>query len=254
MAATNTISSTSWIGRILTVRVRLIPVVIFSAGLLLTIKIVSFWDSFQAEFKISPTFAAKEEKPAPPISSKEKASEKLITGEKVGTEAVERWHDFNPLDLDATEVRLLQDLAKRRDKIVLKEKQLSSKESILSAVEARLDLKLNELRDLEKKIDEAIEGDEKKHKTKLNKLVKIYEGMKAKDAAKIMQDLHPELIVSIIEQMKQSKSAVILSKMDAEIARIVTTKIAERRHLAEKIAEKEAQINKQDSPKASEKL
>ena len=228
--------SSSWVSKLISVRVRLIPIVIFSAVLLLSVKIVSFWDTFQASLEVSsPVKAAAK----PQNESPKKADMPKPVSKKVPQRGGEK--PFDPLDLTAAEIKVLQSLAKRRDQIKLREKELQSKESVLTAVEARLDSKLNELKDVKDKIEDAMNKDDEKQKTKLKRLVKIYEGMKPKDAAKIMQDLHLELVVRIFEQMKEKSGSAIMAKMDIEAARLITAKLAQRRRLAQILDEQKAQ-------------
>ena len=62
----------------------------------------------------------------------------------------------------------------------------------------------------------------------LRSLVKIYETMKPKDAARILQELETKVLLSIMELMKERSSASVLAAMDAATARTVTTELARR--------------------------
>lgn len=327
----------SWIRKLVSVRVRLLPMVIFCAVVLLSVKIVSFWDFFKAPVMVALTHATEDTKgkdqkasgdtsgglsgdtkekqqeqknlkASPPdlsktdstyVSSASNASKtngdsgfqgnappsdtallsspssptlthNSASGADAGVETRAGAHagpkttaeaptkvgaasganssaphkdttqkTFDPLDLTASEVKVLQELAQRRDQMVLREKELHAKESTLKAVEARLDAKLNELKDVKEKIEQAFDKDDERQKIKLDKLVKLYEGMKPKDAAKIMQDLHLEVSVRILEQMKEKSGSLILAKMDPETARFITVKLAERRRLAQIVGAEE---------------
>ena len=58
-------------------------------------------------------------------------------------------------------------------------------------------------------------------------LVKIYEGMKAKDAARIFNTLDTDVLLSVMTRMSERKSAPILAEMNPDRARSVTILMAQ---------------------------
>lgn len=127
---------------------------------------------------------------------------------------------FSPAKL-----KVLQDLSRRHDEIVLKEKELASKETVLSAVEARLDAKLDDLKSLREEISETLTHENTYHQERLTRLQNAYEKMPPKDAARIMQDLPLDLVLSLLEKMPAASTSAILSKMDPESARVITERL-----------------------------
>src|SRR3546814_19626533 len=62
-------------------------------------------------------------------------------------------------------------------------------------------------------------------------LVKIYESMKPKDAARIFEHLDMEVLLEVVERMKERKTAPILAELDPERASTVTLELAKLREL-----------------------
>ncbi len=65
----------------------------------------------------------------------------------------------------------------------------------------------------------------------LQSIVKIYETMKPKDAARILADLEMRILLGIMESMKERKSAPILAAMEPKRAREVTEELARKREI-----------------------
>ena len=63
--------------------------------------------------------------------------------------------------------------------------------------------------------------------------MKIYEGMKAKDAARIFNTLDIDVLLDVITGMSERKSAPILAEMDAERARTVTILMVQKKQMPE---------------------
>ena len=88
-----------------------------------------------------------------------------------------------------SEIDLLQDLAERREKIEKTEQQIALKQGLLKAAETRIEKRVSELKQLELTIKGLIKDHDDQQEKKMNSLVKIYEAMKPKDAARIFEQL-----------------------------------------------------------------
>ena len=60
-------------------------------------------------------------------------------------------------------------------------------------------------------------------------LVKLYETMKAKDAAVIFNDLQMPVLLQVLDRMKDSKAAAVMAAMNPDKARDVTADLAQMR-------------------------
>ena len=88
-----------------------------------------------------------------------------------------------------------------------------------------------DIENLQQKIDD-IETDNKNNKLlkenkNIKRLAKVYESMKAADAAEIMKNLDNNLVVKIIAQIKQRKAAKILAELSPQRAAKISKALGE---------------------------
>ncbi len=143
-----------------------------------------------------------------------------------------KWKDAIDTEIESSAVRdeIYKDLAKRREMLDRKEKEIAVREALLSAAERELDQKLRELTNIRTEIEASMKKQSAEEQARIASLVKIYEGMKPKDAASILNTLDIEVLMIIMTRMSERKSSAILSEMNPERARTVTVMLAERRH------------------------
>lgn len=130
-----------------------------------------------------------------------------------------------------SEVEILQRLAERHKKLEQWQKEMELRESVLKLTEQKVDGKLQELRKLKTDVEKLLELYNEKEDAKIRSLVKIYENMKPKDAARIFDALDNEVLLIVIDKMKEAKSATILAKMNPAKAKEITTQLADQRRL-----------------------
>jgi flagellar motility protein MotE (MotC chaperone) len=131
------------------------------------------------------------------------------------------------------EVKLLQNLAKRKDALDKSQKEIDIKAQLLNATELKVEKKISELKDLKSKLDNLLAQYNEKENMKIQSLVKIYENMKPKDAAKILEALDMPILLQVINSMKESKVAPILSNINPIRAKEISTEFANQRKLSE---------------------
>ena len=143
------------------------------------------------------------------------------------------WKDAADTDIDSSVVKdeLYKDLAQRRASLDKKEKEITVREALLSAAERELDQKLRELNSIRTEIETAMKKQSEEEQARILSLVKIYEGMKPKDAASIMNTLDIDVLMVILTKMSERKSSSILAEMNPERARTVTTMMADQRQI-----------------------
>jgi flagellar motility protein MotE (MotC chaperone) len=130
-----------------------------------------------------------------------------------------------------SEVEILQRLAERHKKLEQWQKEMELRESVLKLTEQKVDGKLQDLRKLKTDVEKLLELYNEKEDAKIRSLVKIYENMKPKDAARIFDELDNEVLLIVIDKMKEAKSATILAKMNPAKAKEITTQLADQRRL-----------------------
>ncbi len=163
-------------------------------------------------------------------------AEKTSEEKKTKIEDVENdvdWRDATEEDISYTNIRMkiFDDLSKRRKKIENKEKELITREALLKAVEREINQKNQELSQLRTEIEQLLETQSKEEENQILSLVKIYEGMKPKDAARIFDTLDLDVLVAVMSRMSERKLSPILAKMNPERARTVTIMLIEQKQL-----------------------
>ena len=206
-------------------RLRLFPILIATALIALTVRVGDLWTGFgtiaRAQSASQAGSAAMSGRAATgAVSTAAAASEDPTPPEVEGARIMALPSD--PFSLSDEEINLLQSLAERRKELDLRAHQLEQREALLLAVELRIDEKIEGLKVLQKSIQGEAESQYKS-------LVKIYENMKPKDAARIFEELDMAILLPVSERMKERKLAPILAKMDTTKAMTLTTQLAQRR-------------------------
>lgn len=145
------------------------------------------------------------------------------------------WRDASDQELDYASVRMemFEDLANRRKIIEKREKELMTREALLRAAEQEIDRKYQELSGLRKEIEGLLVQQSEEEQARIASLVKIYEGMKPKDAARIFDTLDLDVLIAVMSQMSERKLSPILAAMNPERARTITIMLAEQKKLPE---------------------
>lgn len=145
-----------------------------------------------------------------------------------------KWRDATEADIEYSpaQLKLFEDLTKRRKDLETKERELIMREALLQAAEQELSQKFRELNTLRSEIESLLEKQSKEEEDRFASLVKIYEGMKAKDAARIFNTLDMNVLLSVLVRMSERKSAPIIAAMNDERARTVTILLAEQKQLS----------------------
>lgn len=148
-------------------------------------------------------------------------------GEKI------EWKDATEADFEYSAVRaeLYDDLAARRKELESRERSLATREALLEAAERELDQKLREMTAVRNEIQGLLARQSQEEQDRLSSLVRIYEGMKAKDAARIFNTLDIDVLISVLSRMSERKSAPILAEMAPERARSVTILLAQQKQI-----------------------
>ena len=150
-------------------------------------------------------------------------------------EDVSKWRDSLDTDFEYSDVQmeLFEDLSQRRKDLDGKERELEMREALLKAAQQEMEQKFKELSSLRSEIQGLLVEQSDEEKQRITSLVKIYEGMKAKDAARIFNTLDLDVLMQVVTEMSERKSAPIIAAMQADRARTVTVMLAEQKRLPE---------------------
>jgi flagellar motility protein MotE (MotC chaperone) len=146
-------------------------------------------------------------------------------------EDVSRIVTNDPTLLTQAEIDLLQRLADRRESLVDREKEMELRQGLLAAAEARIEKKIAELREFQSTIEKLIKTYDEQQIAKIQSLVKIYENMKPKDAARIFEEMGMDTLLLVTERMSERKLAPIMAKMDPAKATEMTVELSRLRDL-----------------------
>lgn len=139
--------------------------------------------------------------------------------------------------VSSSELALLTDLRKRRLELDAREANLVTRELTLSAVEKRLAGRVDELGQLQLRL-EALEQRRRDHdEANWRGLVKLYETMKPREAALIFNDLDLPVLLPVLDRMKEVKASPILAAMLPDRARQATAELAQLRLDANRMAQ-----------------
>jgi flagellar motility protein MotE (MotC chaperone) len=142
-------------------------------------------------------------------------------------------HAMPPEDLSAGEMEVLKQLSSRRTLLDQREQEIQQKSALLQAAELRVEQKVKELETLRAQLQTMLGQREEAQQTQIDTLVKIYEVMKPKEAARILQTLDLPVLLGVMRQMKPAKSAPILAEMESVKAKDITMTLARQHDLSE---------------------
>ncbi len=224
-------------------RFRLLPVTIFVAVLMLGVRVGDMWRIATRDAKLPdfPVTMAQGPQTPPPANGAKPPADKAPPPK--ATTAPNPAKDGPPPMANGaastpaanaplgpiSDQELLQHFAERRAEIEKRTKEIEQREALLTAAEKRIDQKVSEMEKVRSDIQKLMSQGDEKQSAQLESLVKIYETMKPKEAARIFEELEMPVLLGVIQKMKENKSAPILASMDPVKAKEVTSALIERR-------------------------
>jgi len=129
------------------------------------------------------------------------------------------------------EMNVLQDLSQRRKALDKEQEAQDMRENILKATENKIDQKMQELQALQTQVSELMKGYDAQENAKFHSLVKIYENMKPREAAKIFDELDMPMLIQIVTRMKEVRVAPIIASMNPSKAKELSIELSKQRSL-----------------------
>jgi len=130
--------------------------------------------------------------------------------------------------MSPSELRILQSLGKRRSELEARQKELDTREQLVVAAEAKLDGRIKQMNGMKGQLQGMLDEATKVADSDTLRMIKVYETMKPKDAAKVFETMKDEVRLPIAARMKERSLAAILSYMSPAAARDLTEKLATR--------------------------
>lgn len=137
-----------------------------------------------------------------------------------------------PAPVSGSERALLLDLRQRRQELEVRAQEAAARDALLAATERRIGQRVEELKALQARLETLENSRRERDEASWRGLVKVYETMKPRDAATIMNDLDQTVLLGVLDRMKEGKAAAILAAMLPDRARQITTELAQHRQRA----------------------
>ena len=222
-------------------KLRILPVLMVVATLMFGVKIGDIWNNADAIVAGIPAAQAEEEtQPSAPASTEHEGEQpaaadagKAATAAEGETAAAETSTDKRDWDSSEPysqgELQLLENLADRRKELDERTRELDMRERVLTAMEKRIDDKIAEMKKIEAQVASYLKNYDEQHIENLKSLVKMYETMKPKDAARIFEQLHMDILVDVASHMKENKLAAVMAAMSPDSAKALTVELATKK-------------------------
>jgi flagellar motility protein MotE (MotC chaperone) len=152
--------------------------------------------------------------------------------------------------LSPAELQVLQSLGARRGALDARENDLSTQLALMAAAEAKLDAKIKSLNGLKAEMSGLLNQVDAREAAEIDRLVKVFENMKAKDAAPRIVALDDSVRIPIAAKMKERSLAAIVAQMPPNEAKKLTEALARRFSDAQAAAAKAQQVAEGPSPVA----
>jgi flagellar motility protein MotE (MotC chaperone) len=124
------------------------------------------------------------------------------------------------------EIQVLRSLSERRQVLDQRENELVTREQLAAAAEAKLNDQIAELKKLEGEVNTVLASIDAKRDERMASLVKTYEAMKPKDAARIFDGMEDGTLLDLAKSMKPATLAAVMASMDSKRAEQLTRMLA----------------------------
>jgi flagellar motility protein MotE (MotC chaperone) len=130
-----------------------------------------------------------------------------------------------------TAIELAQEISAKSAGADESKRQFELRERLLETSEKRIDAKLAQLKVAQAQSDSFSAGGRGTANAQFASLVKVYEVMKPKDAARIFEKLDMPVQLAVATAMKERNMAALMSEMSPEAARKLTMEMAAQAQL-----------------------
>ncbi|MCK8786860.1 hypothetical protein M0638_21025 [Roseomonas sp. NAR14] len=129
----------------------------------------------------------------------------------------------------AAERAVLEGLRARRAELEARDRRMSEREVVLQAAERRLAARVDEMATLQRRLEALERTRTEREEAGWRSMVKLYEGMRPRDAAAVFDELDMPLLVEVVDRMREAKAAPVLGAMRPERVRQLTAELARHR-------------------------
>lgn len=213
----------------------LLPLMIFTGVLMVGVRTNDIWAALTEDKPFSSVTQAvaasdkkaEETKPAATVDAA-KTAEAPKEAAKKGDEKSERQP---PKESSTPESDLYKQLAGRRDQLDKRAQELDEREALVVVTEKRIEQKIKEMETLRGQLQSLLGQASEAQQAQLENLVKIYEIMKPKEAAKIFEALEMPVLLGVVQKMKPARTAAVMAEMNPDKAKEITIALTKRDQL-----------------------
>lgn len=215
----------------------LLPLLMFTSLLVMGVRVGDIWDAVTEGRFVSPIKQvqaaaepkkeehAKAETPAP---AADKAKPEAGKPQEAAKPQVAKTETATP---ESPESDLYKQLAGRRDQLDKRAQELDDREAFAVITEKRVDQKIKEMEVMRTQLQTLLGQASAAQQAQLENLVKIYEIMKPKEAAKIFETLDMPILLGVVQKMKAARTAAVMAEMNPEKAKEITTALTKQDQL-----------------------
>ena len=203
----------------ITSRIRILPIFIFFAVLMLSIRVNTVFDLLKQKETKTITISQQVAQAQEDMKKENNDLNKVLNSSTSAAGSASAPNN----SFSQSEILILQELAERREALDMRSKEIDKKAIQLKVAEEEIDKKIAQLKDYEAKLQKLVREYNDKEKEKISSLARLYSTMKPKDAARIFNTLELHILIPLLKEMKPSVSSAIISQMDAGKAKAVTT-------------------------------
>lgn len=169
----------------------------------------------------------------PPVqaATEPKVEEKKEEKKEERKEPAPRVSKGEETELTVGEMELAKQLSSRRDQLDQRSQALDTREALLRVAEQRVDEKIKELEILRTQLQAMVNQVSGVQQAQIDNLVKIYETMKPKEAAKIFETLELPVLLGVVQKMKPQRTAAVMAEMSPEKAKEITVALTRQDQL-----------------------
>jgi flagellar motility protein MotE (MotC chaperone) len=211
-------------------QVRLLPALIGTAGVLLTLRFAALASNGEAQPPGEPAVETASTEPASKVERAEPAPPAAAMARTKG------------------EAEVLQHLSARRAALDERERDLAMREQLIGVTEKRVEERLVELKGLEERLNVMLAKRDEAEEAQVVTLVKMYENMKPAEAARIFNRLDRQVLLTVASRMKPAKIGPVMAAMEPARAQDLTVMLALRLNVARKPAAEAPGVQARPTP------
>jgi flagellar motility protein MotE (MotC chaperone) len=208
-------------------RWRLLPMIIFSAVLFLTLKMTSLVTYLvQGKGTLGALAYAEVKNPDKGgTAASDLPTELPKKADPLGLD------QLDPFTMDQSQYKAIKNLKAQKKKLEDQEREFPKKYHALKSIEKKIEEKTKSLQEAQNKLEGLVKGVDEKEKINLDRLVKMAEGMKPTEAAPILEGIDFPILLEIMELIKPGKASAILAAMAPNKAAYLMTQLALRKKM-----------------------